>query len=81
MADKSIVVRVKYWWYEGNNKLEFYGVIKDIIELSYGINKDVLPFKCDLWDVGNKKTGIHSDAHFTSINASRTCTMFQLWLW
>ena len=56
--------------YEGNNELKFYGVIKDIVELSYGINKDVLLFKYDWWDAGNNKIGIRTDAQFTSINVS-----------
>ena len=59
--------------YEGNNYLEFYGVIKDIIELKYGCQNSVLLFKCDWWDVGNNETGIRTNAHFTSINATRTC--------
>ena len=59
--------------YEGNHELEYYGVIKDIIELDYCFQNSVLLFKCDWWDVGNNKTGIHTDAHFTTINASRTC--------
>lgn len=52
---------------------DFYGVLKDIIELKYIDDKSVFLFKCDWWNVGNNKTGIHVDQHFTSVNISKKC--------
>ena len=54
--------------------IDFYGVLKDIIELRYiGSNKVTL-FKCDWWDVSGKKNGIHVDNQYgiTSINMGKT---------
>lgn len=55
-----------------SQEIEFYGVLQDIIELKYIDNKSVFLFKCDWWNVGNKKTGISVDQHFTSVNISKT---------
>ncbi|KAL5714360.1 hypothetical protein ACHQM5_016333 [Ranunculus cassubicifolius] len=52
-------------------EIDFYGVLKDILQLKYVDNKHVFLFKCDWYDVGNKKTGIREDQHFTSVNVSK----------
>lgn len=52
-------------------EIDFYGVLTDIIELSYCMRKRVYLFKCDWWDIGNKKLGIQTDNYFTSVNLSR----------
>lgn len=67
--NSGVVVKV----YEGDKEIQYYGVLTNIIELDYCFKKRVILFKCDWWDVGNKKTGIHTDAYFTSVNVSRTC--------
>ncbi|XP_041003891.1 uncharacterized protein LOC121249242 [Juglans microcarpa x Juglans regia] len=51
--------------------IDFYGVLQDIIELRYmGCDKCFL-FKCDWWDIGDTRRGIHIGDHFTSVNTSR----------
>ncbi|KAK9105025.1 hypothetical protein Scep_021869 [Stephania cephalantha] len=55
-----------------SNEVHFYGVLKDIIEVSYCLGNRVLLFKCDWWDVGNSKTGIRKDKYFTSVNTNKT---------
>ena len=52
--------------------VNFYDVLKDIIQLTYSGGEHVYIFKCDWWDISNKKNGIRIDDHFTSINMSRT---------
>lgn len=56
--------------YESQDK-DFYGVLVDIIELEYIHGNRVFLFKCDWWDV-SRRTGIHVDNHFTSVNVSKT---------
>ena len=67
--NSGVVVKV----YESDKEIQYYGVLTNIIELDYFFKKRVILFKCDWWDVGNKKTEIHTDAYFTSVNVSRTC--------
>ena len=54
--------------YEGEEKIEYLGVLIDIIELKYRSNNSVFLFQCVWWDISNKKIGIYIDAHFISIN-------------
>lgn len=54
-----------------SEEVDFYGVLIDIIALSYCGGNQVFIFKCDWWDIGNKKAGIRKDDHFTSVNKSR----------
>ena len=58
--------------YKGKEEIEYLGVLIDIIELNYGSNHSVFLFQCEWWDISNKKTGIHIDPHFTSVNFART---------
>ena len=57
--------------YEGEEELEYLGVLIDIIELKYGFNNLVFLFQCEWWDISNKKIGIHIDLYFISINFTR----------
>lgn len=50
---------------------DFYGVLVDIIELEYLYGNRVFLFKCDWWDI-SRRTGIHVDKYFTSVNVSKT---------
>ncbi|XP_042950337.1 uncharacterized protein LOC122282453 [Carya illinoinensis] len=55
-----------------SNPVDFYGVLKDIIELRYMGWRKVYLFQCDWWDVGDKRKGIRVGDHLTSLNTSRT---------
>ena len=50
--------------YEGEEEIEYYGVLVDIIELKNGSSNSVFLFQCEWWDISNKKI----DPHFISIN-------------
>lgn len=51
---------------------DYFGVLTDIIKLTYGIYSVVL-FKCEWWDVHSRGRGIKKDKNgFTLINTSRT---------
>ena len=52
--------------------IDFYGVLDDIIELSYIGSKKVLIFKCEWWDVGNKKRINVDEFDFVSVNITKT---------
>ena len=41
--------------YEGEEKIDYYGILVDIIELKYGSNNSVFLFQCEWWDISNKK--------------------------
>ncbi|KAL0325547.1 UNVERIFIED_CONTAM: hypothetical protein Sradi_5124000 [Sesamum radiatum] len=60
---------------EHNKKIiDFYGVVKDIIEVDYLQGaKRVLIFKCDWWNL-NDRSGIQMDrnSNITSVNVSKT---------
>ncbi|XP_042969114.1 uncharacterized protein LOC122301803 [Carya illinoinensis] len=46
--------------------VDFYGVLKEILELSYMGWHLVYLFKCDWWDVGDHRRGIHVGDHLTN---------------
>ncbi|CAL5349875.1 unnamed protein product [Camellia sinensis] len=53
--------------------IDFYGVIREIIELKYLGGNSVFLFKCDWWDVGNEKIGIKVDEfNYISVNVTKT---------
>lgn len=54
-----------------SNTCDFYGVITDIFELRYMYGKKVCLFKCDWWDVSDKKAGIQTRRGFTSVNIGK----------
>jgi hypothetical protein len=52
--------------------IEFYGVLKEVIELQYNSNLQhrwsVVLFRCDWYNQEGKTVGIKDDGHFKSIN-------------
>jgi len=52
--------------------IEFYGVLKEVIELQYNSNlqhrRSVVLFRCDWYNQEGKAVGIRDDGHFKSIN-------------
>lgn len=54
-----------------SKEMDFYGVLTDVLELNYLFGNQVFLFKCDWWDVGNRRTGINIDENFTSVNVSK----------
>ena len=55
---------------------DFYGQLRSVIELQYnssgGVDRSVVLFSCDWFDIGGKKkTGLRDDGHFTSVNTGR----------
>ena len=55
--------------------IDFYGQLKEIIKLQYnsthGVNRSVVLFRCDWFDLDAKKTGLKDDGHFKSINIGK----------
>ncbi|XLR46976.1 hypothetical protein S83_031636, partial [Arachis hypogaea] len=52
---------------------EYYGVIEDIVELSYMNDNKVVMFKCLWWDVDNYGRGVKVDEYgVTLVNKGRT---------
>ena len=56
--------------FEGDN-INYYGRIKDIIELNYDGTFKVILFKCDWYDVHHHAGMKQNDIGFTSLNFSR----------
>ncbi|XP_060974565.1 uncharacterized protein LOC133039673 [Cannabis sativa] len=60
-------------WVEGEHggsTCDFYGVITDILEVSYIYDHKVVLFQCDWYDTDTKKKRTHQEYHITSINVS-----------
>ncbi|XP_042972709.1 uncharacterized protein LOC122304500 [Carya illinoinensis] len=57
---------------EATNNADFYGCLKNIIELRYMEWHRVYLFECDWFDVGDRKRGVRVDDHMISVNMSRT---------
>ena len=60
-------------WVEGEHggsTCDFYGVVTQILEVSYILDHKVALFKCDWYDTDTKKKRIHQQYHITSINVS-----------
>jgi hypothetical protein len=57
--------------HNGEN-IDFYGVLKEVIELQYNSNyqvrRSVVLFRCDWYNQVGKTVGIRDDRHFKSIN-------------
>lgn len=67
--NSGIVVRGEH----GNNMIDFYGVIQQIIEVRYWLGKKkVKVFKCDWWKTDDS-AGMQVDKEWgiTSVNSSR----------
>lgn len=56
----------------GDENIDYYGVVTDIIEIQYlGRNRVVL-FRCKWWDVYDKLRGVKSDEYgFVSVNCNK----------
>ncbi|XP_059671020.1 uncharacterized protein LOC132316559 [Cornus florida] len=53
--------------------IQYYGVLTDIIELNYNVNRKVVLFKCDWFDVLSKGKGIkEDDFRFKLVNSLRS---------
>lgn len=66
--NSGIVVKGEH----NGEEIYFFGVLNEVIELSYLGQRTVFVFKCDWWDTGHRN-GIHIDEHaFLSVNVSRT---------
>lgn len=50
-----------------DHDMDFFGILTYIIVLNYCGGNRVFIFKCDWWDVSNRK-GICIDKHFMSVN-------------
>ena len=48
--------------YEGEEEIDYYGVLVDIIELKYGYSNFVFLFQCEWWDISNKKIKSYVDS-------------------
>ncbi|XP_022148890.1 uncharacterized protein LOC111017452 [Momordica charantia] len=58
---------------DDNERSDFYGIIKEVIELKYIKDKRVLLFRCDWYDTNPKKNHVRQNNNFTSIN---TCHLW-----
>lgn len=54
-----------------NTTNDFYGVLKDVIQLNYMFNFSVVLFQCVWFDTNVKKKRIQKDYDYTSIDVSR----------
>ncbi|XP_065872300.1 uncharacterized protein [Euphorbia lathyris] len=57
--------------YHGEDVIDFYGGLNDIIQLDYVKNRHGTIFSCDWFDLGRKKQGIQQDGHIISVNITR----------
>ncbi|KAK9994727.1 hypothetical protein SO802_024430 [Lithocarpus litseifolius] len=55
----------------GVTKSDYYGELRNVLELNYLGNNHVYLFECDWWDTRDG-TRMQRDKHFTSVNTSRT---------
>ena len=44
--------------YEGEEEIDYYGILIDIIKLKYGSSNSVFLFQYEWWDISNKKIEI-----------------------
>ena len=51
--------------------IDFYGVLIDIIQLDYIKECQVVLFRCEWFDLDNKKRRIRKDGHLVSINVNK----------
>ena len=54
----------------GDENIDFYGIMEDIIALKYVGGYMVWLFKCNWWDVSNPWLGVRKDEYFVSVNTS-----------
>ncbi|XP_042944797.1 uncharacterized protein LOC122278674 isoform X2 [Carya illinoinensis] len=55
-----------------SNNVDFYGVIHDILEIHYMGWRRVYLFRCEWFDVGDRRRGVRVDDHLVSVNMDRT---------
>jgi hypothetical protein len=67
IQNSGIVVRGEH----GTSNIEFYGVLRNILELRYPGPNHVYLFECDWWNT-RSRTGMQMDQYFTTVNTSRT---------
>ncbi|KAK1577107.1 hypothetical protein Q3G72_019025 [Acer saccharum] len=53
-----------------NATVDFYGILKDVIQLNYMFNYRAVLFKCDWFDTNVKKKRIQKDYNYTCIDVS-----------
>ncbi|KAK2633809.1 hypothetical protein Ddye_028601 [Dipteronia dyeriana] len=53
-----------------NATVDFYGILKDVIQLKYMFNYQTVLFKCDWFDTNVKKKRIQKDYNYTCIDVS-----------
>ena len=54
----------------GDERMEYYGILDEVVELNYIYDRSVVLFKCTWFDTDPKKKWVRRDFHFTSINVS-----------
>ncbi|WCJ29244.1 hypothetical protein M5689_010890 [Euphorbia peplus] len=55
--------------------IDYYGILKEIVELQYLTGKRIALFKCDWWDVDHVGRAVKVDKHgFCSVNTTRKLT-------
>ncbi|KAL6561780.1 hypothetical protein OROMI_017381 [Orobanche minor] len=55
----------------GDDNIEFFGILTDIIHLDYVKGRHITVFKCEWFDLGTKKrTGIQKEGNITSIRVT-----------
>ena len=51
--------------------ISIYGVLKEVLVLDYPLDNQFVLFRCDWFDIDDKKKGIQKDDYFTSLNVSK----------
>ncbi|XVE89193.1 hypothetical protein DITRI_Ditri19aG0130800 [Diplodiscus trichospermus] len=54
----------------GDDMIEFYGVLNDIIQLDYVKDRHVTIFKCDWFDLGKRNSGIQKEGNIVSVKVT-----------
>ncbi|XP_065875374.1 uncharacterized protein [Euphorbia lathyris] len=67
MQNNGVMVESEH----NSDDVNFYGILQEIIELDYLHGKRAYVFKCDWWDVSEKRNGIRDDGKSGSVNFSR----------
>lgn len=65
----GVAVRTEH----GRREIIYYGVVIDIIQLSYGGENQLFCFKCDWWDTVHKSRIYVDEFNIVSINVTKTC--------
>ncbi|XVE66074.1 hypothetical protein DITRI_Ditri08aG0052100 [Diplodiscus trichospermus] len=55
---------------QGDDMIEFYGVLNDIIQLDYVKDRHVTIFKCDWFDLGKRNSGIQKEGNIVSVKVT-----------